>query len=344
MSYETGTHIPLHTRAELAHREVQLIADRSGVRVLHFKGPFAVADFPDRGSGQSDADVLCAPASAATLAAAMQTYGWTRATTTATDRITLLHPERGVSIDLYEQPAGIRGDWETLFPLLWRARRTITEGFPSVAIPSFLDHAALLLAEVMIDDAKNQRRQRRNRLAVESQIPTARRTEFYQRLRQLTLLETVYPTGGLTKSSPQRRRLRAINSPLPLRRTIGAWAYRIADAPDVKAKIAAACTRSTDAAPPPQPPAGDTSSRIANDVVWTINQEDSVAALCLTCPAPVLLLGSAQLVWKLLAVGSSDDEVVQIIMQEVTGVPPQAADQIRQTIASLAELRLIEAQ
>lgn len=342
MNYTSDAQIPQRVAASLIHREIQLYADRANFDVLHFKGAVAYRQFPDRESATADADILCAPDSADAFADILGRRGWRRADQQSkAEAITLVHPQRAASVDLYRQCPGLRGDWRHTFQALHQAREYLTNGYPHVPAPSLLDHGALLLAEIAAGGDTGGKHSR-NRIAVESQIPSAERVDFYQRMRELGLIDTIFPTGGKTAGAARRRRVAAVNSSNPARRAIGGWFYRIADAASPKDKLAAMKGRRTTQARPDVVVTGkDHPGRIADNIVWTLDTQDQLALLKLADGTPIRLLGSACQIWQLLALDASDEEIVETFQQEVANLHRDAPRQIQQTIDTLGELGLL---
>lgn len=342
MNYTGDAQLPQRISASLIHREIQLYADRANFELLHFKGAVAYRQFPDRESGTADADILCAPDSADAFAEILTQYGWQRAEQKSkAEAITLVHPERAASVDLYRHCPGLHGDWRHTFQALRQAREYLTNGYPHVPAPSLLDHGALLLAAIAAGGDTGGKHSR-NRIAIESQIPSAERVDFYQRMRELGLIDTIFPTGGKTAGAARRRRLAAVNSSNPARRAIGGWFYRIADAASMQDKLAALKgTRAAQAQRSTPITGKDHPGRIADNIVWTLDAEEQLALLNLADGTPIRLLGSACQVWQLLALDASDEEIVETFQQEVANLPGDAAHQILQTIHTLGELGLL---
>ncbi|MDO4606328.1 MAG: hypothetical protein Q4B12_03300 [Bowdeniella nasicola] len=343
MSDALYTAIPKATRLALTHREMELVASLHGLSLLHYGGPIALRDFPDYVVMKDAAMVLCEPAAAQTLAIAMSKYGWQTDPSECEFCTQMVHPERGLEALIFTQSPAVTGTWPSIFQALWRRHRIDRSGYPHLAVPDFWDHCALMLADLTRGFADNPQYARRNRLAVESKIPDTERTYFYQRLRELTLLDAVYPTGGATQSPAQRRRIAATSTPLPVSRRVATWFYRVADAPTTKLRLRSAFGRTPTKRErflPGEEAIATPTSRIAPDIAWNLD-DDGVTLLPLNAPAPVRLLGSARLVWQLLATGASDDELVDVITQEVSGVPPYADQQIRDVITQLTQMKLL---
>jgi len=120
--------LPIRVRVALAHAALQVMADETGLEVLHIKG---IAVDPalrsDRQSG-TDADLLVRPQHVEPLVETMTARGWHRVTTCETGSpvghaATFQHPFWGHA-DLHRSFPGITADPDAVFGRLWASRDT----------------------------------------------------------------------------------------------------------------------------------------------------------------------------------------------------------------------------
>ncbi|MDO5727340.1 MAG: hypothetical protein Q4Q03_05400, partial [Bowdeniella nasicola] len=338
---QSQAHIPQSIHSRLVHHEVQLYADDADIRVLHFKGTIAALHFPDRHTNTSDADILCEPDRFEKLIARLERSGWSTAPHQPEPAaVALIHPQRGVSVDLYRYFPGLEGQWSQIFADLYRRREIVENCWPYLTIPNQLDHGALLLADIMSGDTIHQHHSR-NRASIYTQIPAERRTEFYERMAQIGVIHTIFPTGGRTINAPQRRRVAAVTSKSRFVRLVGTRLFKAADATDMRQRlhlVFGGQPSPTTIAPAPS----RAGKRIADEVVWMRDKDETVSLLDLRTGTPARLFGSASHIWELLVSGCSDSEIVEIFKAEISELPANAPAQIHETIGTLTQLDLID--
>ncbi len=141
--------MPLPVRVELAHAAVEWLARRSGVDVLHIKGPAVAPGLRTRASTGSDVDVIVRPDGVPALMAALAEHGWKVETTfdagSAFDHAAnLYHPSWGL-LDVHRHYPGMDRDPTHAFEVLWARRTTIELGHVRCAVPDPLAQSLVLL-------------------------------------------------------------------------------------------------------------------------------------------------------------------------------------------------------
>lgn len=233
--------LPSHSYSVLAHAEVEQVAREVGVRLLHFKGYFAKLDFPQRGGGAGDADILVEPAGMTKLVSALLECGWVKVDDnlegTAGHGQTLRHQKGSVEVDLHHYAQGMRSHWIQGFEHLWQRRRSTDFTYPALAVPAFLDHAVLLLADAVSDTISDQERRTRRRQAILEALSQDDLAVLDGRAKELGLVELVADASGSSLSFTQMLRQRLVLARhSPALKSLAVWGLRIADEPTVRGK------------------------------------------------------------------------------------------------------------
>jgi Uncharacterised nucleotidyltransferase len=142
--------LPLPVQLEFVHGLVDLVASRSGCRVLHIKGPVAAGQLGLAGRQSGDVDVWVTPDHRAHLIRTLEEVGWTpldqgRSIKLIEHATVLTHPSWGCAIDLHHRFPGMGIEPQGAFDLLWSAREQVTIAGHDLAAPSLSAHALLIL-------------------------------------------------------------------------------------------------------------------------------------------------------------------------------------------------------
>lgn len=135
----SGQGVPTWVAVHLTHAVLQDLADRSGVDLLHIKGP-TDAQFRAAIHDSTDADVLVRPAHLAMLTHALHDAGWVMQSgfeegSAFGHAATYLSPRWGWA-DLHRTIPGFRVDPAVAFDLLWQERELVAIAHRTVAAPS----------------------------------------------------------------------------------------------------------------------------------------------------------------------------------------------------------------
>jgi len=141
--------VPVAVRVELAHAAVQRLAERTGVDVLHIKGPAVHPGLRTRPSTGSDVDVIVRPDGVDLLMRALHDHGWLVETTFAAGSAfdhaaNLYHPSWGL-LDVHRHYPGMDRDPAGAFATLWRDRNHVELAHVRCAVPSPLAQSLVLL-------------------------------------------------------------------------------------------------------------------------------------------------------------------------------------------------------
>lgn len=226
--------VPLVQRSMLAHLEAQQCADAADVRILHFKGPFAVTDFPARAGTHTDADILVAPGGVPILVEALLARGWTlyhqNEEGLAGHGQVLVHPQRSCSIDLHHYFPGLRSRWPDNFDAMY-AQKIIwpVDSYPALTTLNRIDHALVLLLDTLADRIGPESiRTYRNR-AIWQGLSDEETEALRQRARTLNVLELVDPEQNQAETHRDRRRLLMQMQHEPGVQGAAVWLQRLED-------------------------------------------------------------------------------------------------------------------
>lgn len=142
-------HVPLRVRVAVGHAAAQLVADRTGVDVLHIKGPALDDELVWDGREGTDADVLVRPSHAPAYVAALEAEGWELRSHFENSSVfehsaTLWHDLWGY-VDVHRYFPGISVDAETAFERLWEDRETQLIADYPCAVPSVVAQVLILV-------------------------------------------------------------------------------------------------------------------------------------------------------------------------------------------------------
>lgn len=233
---------PAHSYSLLAHAEVQKVADKVGVRLLHFKGFFGRVDFPGRDGRAGDADILVEPGGIPTLVDALVADGWSEVDHNvgggAGHGQTLRHRDGSAEVDLHHYAQGMRSSWAEVFEDLWGERRELDFVFPTVAAPSFLDHAILLLADAVCDTFSSQPRRVARRRAILGELRASQLALLAGRAERFGVLALINDgsLAALSKREVMRQRL-VLARHSPVLRSLAVWGLRVNDEPTWAGKL-----------------------------------------------------------------------------------------------------------
>lgn len=147
--------VPMAARVHLAHSVLQAVADRSGLDLLHIKGPaIDPAIALDRRSSV-DADVLVRPADLPRYMTALAANGWTQVTAFLDEGLVQhstvwFHPQLGQA-DVHYRFPGIGLAPAPAFDLLWRDHEAAEIAHCRCAVPSVTAQRLILLLHAARD-------------------------------------------------------------------------------------------------------------------------------------------------------------------------------------------------
>lgn len=154
--------LPIRVRVALAHAALQVMADETGLEVLHIKG---IAVDPalrsDRQSG-TDADLLVRPQHVEPLVETMTARGWHRLTSFESGSpfghaATFQHPFWGHA-DLHRSFPGLSADPDDAFDRLWASRGTRELAGVPCPVPGAVGQSVILVLNAARGGGLNARR------------------------------------------------------------------------------------------------------------------------------------------------------------------------------------------
>ena len=153
--------VPRQTRLQLAHAALQVVAQRSGVDVLHIKGEALDADVRWPGRQSTDADILVRPRQVATMLRALSQSGWSQVAGFASSSAfehsaTLTHPVWGYA-DVHRRYPGFTVSDDDGFDQLWRAKREWHCAGTSCAVPDLAGQRLVILLHAARSHASTRR-------------------------------------------------------------------------------------------------------------------------------------------------------------------------------------------
>lgn len=235
-------------RCVLAHLEAQRCADDIGVRILHFKGPFAVRDFPKRLGSHTDADILVEAGRVPELTDALVARGWSlyvdnREGLRGHGQV-LIRDDRTCTIDLHHYFPGLRSEWDANFNALYADHETWDVlSSPPLSACSRIDHAILLILDTLADRIAATKIRDYRREAIWDTLSAAEQTALITRAKTLGVAELVVPLDAqveFERDGLRRRRLMELQHRRELRGT-AVWLQRLQDSETLtrKAKVLA---------------------------------------------------------------------------------------------------------
>ncbi|UWF77900.1 MULTISPECIES: nucleotidyltransferase family protein [Microbacterium] len=147
--------IPLGVRLQFARASVQVIAERSGIRLLHIKGDTVDPSIRSHVRAGSDVDVLIDPVAVPRMHAELVRHGW-RVYSTFLDGSpfghaqTYHHPDWGY-LDLHRRFPGIRLPDRRAFEVLWAGHGVHDAVGVPCAVPSLDVQVVLLMLNAARD-------------------------------------------------------------------------------------------------------------------------------------------------------------------------------------------------
>lgn len=210
--------VTLLQRSMLAHLEAQACADEANVEILHFKGPFAVSDFPDRIGTHTDADVLVAAGGIPKLVKVLQERGW-HIYYPNEDGLeghgqVLIHPTRGCTIDLHHYFPGMRSQWEHNFAAMYEKRiNWPVRSYPRLDVVNRIDHAILLLLDTFADRIGSEVLRSRRNTVLWAALSEDEKTLLCDRAAQVNVQDILCPDNENGRSGRRRLLMELQHSP-----------------------------------------------------------------------------------------------------------------------------------
>lgn len=148
-------------RIQLGHAALQVIADRSGIDVLHLKGPALDPVLAPEPRNSTDADVWVRPSQVAAFVERLGRHGWQRKAdfdegSPFEHAATYWHPEWGY-VDVHRHFPGLPRT-EAAFDGLWRDRTTLPIAGHPCTVPSVLGQRLVLMLHAARKDSPHAQR------------------------------------------------------------------------------------------------------------------------------------------------------------------------------------------
>lgn len=236
--------VSLLDRSMLAHLEAQQCADDVDVRILHFKGPFAVSDFPARSGTHTDADVLVEHGGVPILVEALLERGWNLYNENeeglAGHGQVMIHPQRTCTIDLHHYYPALRSNWEASFNKLYEEKIIWpVESRPPLTVLNRIDHAIVLLLDTLADRIGAEAIRSNRNEAVWNALRDDEKSKLRIRARGLKVLEIVDPShrnGPVNTERDRRRQLMEMQHEPGVQGT-AVWLQRLEDSETIGRKL-----------------------------------------------------------------------------------------------------------
>lgn len=236
--------VSLLDRSMLAHLEAQQCADDVDVRILHFKGPFGVSDFPTRSGTHTDADVLVEHGGVPILVEALMERGWNLYNENeeglAGHGQVMIHPQRTCTIDLHHYYPALRSNWEASFNKLYEEKIIWpVDSRPPLTVLNRIDHAIVLLLDTLADRIGAEVIRSNRNQAVWNALTDDEKAQLRLRARSLNVLEIVDPShrNGPIKTDRDRRRQLMEMQHEPGVQGAAVWLQRLEDSETVGRKL-----------------------------------------------------------------------------------------------------------
>lgn len=146
--------LPLDVAVELAHALIQRRCDELGLRVLFLKGPAARHQGLRGRSISTDVDAFLAEEDARRLERSLLATGWTTRPSgmegvALKHAVTLVHEHWPVDIDIHHHIPGVALPPGEVFDALWARRDQVELAHWRVDVPDRIDHALILLLNIL---------------------------------------------------------------------------------------------------------------------------------------------------------------------------------------------------
>lgn len=244
MTVQDKDPVSLLDRSMLAHLEAQQCADDVDVRILHFKGPFGVSDFPTRSGTHTDADVLVEHGGVPILVEALMERGWNLYNENedglAGHGQVMIHPQRTCTIDLHHYYPALRSNWQASFDKLYEDKIIWpVDSRPPLTVLNRIDHAIVLLLDTLADRIGAEVIRSNRNQAVWNALTDDEKAQLRLRARGLDVLEIVDPShrDGPVKTDRDRRRQLMEMQHEPGVRGAAVWLQRLEDSESLGRKV-----------------------------------------------------------------------------------------------------------
>ena len=141
--------VPLRVRVAVAHAAVQHVADRSGIDLLHIKGPALDPELAFEGREGTDADVLVRRSEAPDLVSALESAGWQMRSrfenSSAFEHSATLWHDLWGYVDVHRHFPGIGLDADVAFDRLWADRKVREIAGRPCSVPDVVGQSLVLL-------------------------------------------------------------------------------------------------------------------------------------------------------------------------------------------------------
>lgn len=181
----------------LGHLAAQWYANETGSQLLHFKGPFATLDYPERRGSHTDSDILVQKGQIHALGDAMLADGWEEYNENR-DGIrghgwVLQRQGFMVTVDLHHYFPGLRENWGSSFSSMWGRRHHGTMlTSPQLDLPDKIDHGILLLLDSVADRIMKWQVRQARRDAILDELSSEEQDLVRSRARMLGIEDLIF--------------------------------------------------------------------------------------------------------------------------------------------------------
>ncbi|MDO5722485.1 MAG: nucleotidyltransferase family protein [Actinomycetaceae bacterium] len=236
--------ISLFSYAILGHLLAQWYAEQNATRLLHFKGPFSTLEFPSRGGGHSDADILVADGQMATITQAMLEQGFTEYNDNSEGvqghGYVLEHADLPVTVDFHHYFPGLRENWKQAFDALWEDRvASELDTWPKLPVMRKADHALVLMLDTIADRICSWQTRQKRRDAILEALTETEKNQLAERAIELgvpELMEASLDPNATVELTSVKRFLMELQH-RPGLRGIGVWGQRIVYAENNRRRV-----------------------------------------------------------------------------------------------------------
>lgn len=181
----------------LGHLAAQWYANETGSQLLHFKGPFATLDYPERRGNHTDSDILVQRHHITKVADTMCEDGWEEYSSNreGLDGHGWVLQREGfpITVDLHHYFPGLRENWEAAFTQMWNRRHhgnLLTE--PALDLPDQIDHGILLLLDSVADRIMDWEVRQRRRDSILEALTNTQQYQLRERARELGIEDLLF--------------------------------------------------------------------------------------------------------------------------------------------------------